>query len=99
MRTKITLIAASLVISSPALAQDYNGFVTLPQYDYSSSDMGWAYAPDRKYSAATVLARLRELCGSNNHYDQYYCARGMKVLKKAYVEYQTRKAAQSAIAQ
>lgn len=97
MRTKITLIAASLVISSPALAQDYNGFVTLPQYDYSSSDMGWAYGPNRTYDAAKVVARLRELCGSNNHYDQYYCARGMKVLKKAYIEYQTRQAAKSAI--
>lgn len=99
MRTKIALIAASLVFSAPALAQDYNGFVTGPQYNYSSSDMSWAYSNDRKYSATTVLARLRELCGSNNHYDQYYCARGMKVLKKAYVEYQTRKAAQAAIAQ
>ncbi len=96
MRIKLCLLTAGLVLSSTASAQTHNGFNTLPEYNLSTSDMSWAYGPDRKErSAAVVLARLRSLCSSTHHYEQYYCARGMKLLNKAYAELKLRKAAES----
>jgi hypothetical protein len=46
-----------------------------------------------------MLAKLRALCSRDHHYDQYYCARGMKVQNKAYVEYKLRKAAETTFAE
>lgn len=96
MRIKAFLLVAGALLSSPTYAQSYNGFVTQPEYDFSSSTMSWAYGADPSYSAARVLARLRDLCASSKRYDQYYCARGMKVLNKAYAEYKLRMAAKAA---
>ncbi len=95
MQFKIGLVIAGLLISTPVSAQTYNGFVTQPTYDFSSTTMSWAYGPSRQ-NADQVLARLRALCSSKHHYDQYYCARGMKVLKKAYAEYKLRMATNAA---
>ena len=99
MRVKIFLLAAGALLSSPTYAQSYNGFVTQPEYDFSSSIMSWAYGPNPATSATKVLARLRYLCGSTKRYDQYYCARGMKVLNKAYAEYKLRMAAKASTAE
>ena len=96
MRGKIFLLAAGALLSSPTYGQSYNGFATQPEYDFSTSNMSWAYGADPSYSAARVLARLRDLCGSTKRYDQYYCKRGMKVLNKAYAEYKLRMAAKAA---
>lgn len=92
MRMKIVVLTLGLILSAPANAQTYNGFVAEPSYDFSSSAMNWAYGPDRDYNATRVLAKLRALCSSDRRNDQYYCARGMKVLKKAYAEYKLRAA-------
>jgi hypothetical protein len=99
MRIKFFVLVTGLLLSSPTNAQTYNGFVAEPSYDFSNTTMSWAYGMDQSYSAAKVLARLRELCGSSRNHDQYYCARGMKVLKKAHAEYQLRLAARAAAAQ
>jgi hypothetical protein len=100
MGIKVGILVVGLLISSPAFSQSYNGFNTLPEYNFASSDMNWAYGPDRQdRNGAVVLARLRALCSSDSHYDQYYCARGMKVLNKAYSEYKIRKAASAVIAE
>jgi hypothetical protein len=99
MRIKTGILAAGLLFSTPVLAQTYNGFVTQPNYDYSTSTMAWSYYPGGSRPNATqVLAQLRARCSSDNHYDQYYCRRGMKVLNKAYAEYKLRKAAETTIA-
>ena len=99
MHIKFGILCAGLMLSSPAYAQSYNGFVAEPSYDYSSTSMSWATALDRNDSPARVLAQLRAMCSSNKRYDQYYCARGIKVLKKAYVEYKLRLEARAAAAQ
>lgn len=90
MKLKIGIAITGMLLSSPSFAQSYNGFVSQPTYDFSASNMTWAYGGDQRQDASQVLAQLRALCSSTNHYDQYYCARGMKVLKKAYAEYKLR---------
>lgn len=95
MQFKVGLVIAGLLLSTPVSAQTYNGFVTQPTYDFSNTTMSWSYGPSRQ-NAAQVLAQLRALCSSKHHYDQYYCARGMKVLNKAYAEYKLRMAAKAA---
>jgi uncharacterized protein (DUF2164 family) len=63
-------------------------------------NLGWLYGHEGlERSAKVVLAKLPALCSSNHHYDQYYYARGMKVLNKAYVEYKLRKAAETTFAE
>jgi hypothetical protein len=100
MRIRTGILAAGLLFSTPVFAQNYNGFVTQPSYDYSTSNMAWSYdAAGSSRSATQVLAQLRARCSSDNHYDQYYCRRGMKVLNKAYAEYKLRKAAESTFAE
>lgn len=99
MRTQYVVLVAGLLLSSPTYAQTYNGFVPEPSYDFSNTTMSWANGTNQSYNAAKVLAWLRELCGSDRRHDQYYCARGMKVLKKAHAEYQLRLAARAAAAQ
>lgn len=99
MRLKTGILAAGLLFSSPVFAQPSYGIVTQPHYDFSTSTMAWSYYPgSNRPSAAVVLAQLRERCSSNNHYDRYYCKRGMKVLNKAYAEYKLRMAAQDSVA-
>jgi hypothetical protein len=99
MRIKTGILAAGLLFSTPVFAQTYNGFVTQPSYDYSTSTMAWSYdSSGSSRSATQVLTQLRARCSSDNHYDQYYCRRGMKVLNKAYAEYKLRKAAESTFA-
>lgn len=98
MKLKIGIAVAGLLLSSPVVAQSYNGFVSQPTYDFSASNMAWAYGGDQRQDAAQVLAQLRALCSSTSHYDQYYCARGMKVLKKAYAEYKLRNASDARVA-
>lgn len=90
MKLKIGIVIAGILLSSPAFAQTYNGFVTQPTYDFTNTTMSWANGTGQRQNAAQVLAQLRALCNSTHHYDQYYCARGMKVLKKAYAEYKLR---------
>lgn len=100
MRFKYAILAAGLMFSAPVFAQNYNGFPQERSYDFSSSNMFWAYDPNGgSRSAAYVLAQLRAACRSDHHYDQYYCRRGMKVLNKAYAEYKLRMAAKNSVAQ
>lgn len=98
MRLKMGILVTGLLLSAPASAQSYNGFVMQPEYNFSSSDMSWSYGGVRQ-SAETVLAQLRARCSSDRQYDQYYCRRGMKVLNKAYAEYKLRKAAEAIAAE
>lgn len=98
MRLKMGILVTGLLLSAPVSAQNYNGFVMQPEYNFSSSDMSWSYGGVRQ-SAETVLAQLRARCDSDRQYDQYYCRRGMKILNKAYAEYKLRKAAKATAAE
>jgi hypothetical protein len=100
MRIALTFAALSLTLAAPSFASA-DSFNSLNwEVSTGSNDLGWMYGPnDRESSAKVVLAKLRALCGSDHHYDQYYCARGMKVLNKAYAEYKLRMAAQNSVAQ
>jgi hypothetical protein len=92
-RTAVLLISMSIV-TSPALASadSFNSMNHEPSTGVDT--MSWMYGPNQKERSATaVLAKLRALCASDHHYDQYFCARGMKVLNKAYTEYKLLQAA------
>ena len=65
MKLKIGIVIAGMMLSPPAFAQTYNGFVTQPTYDFSSSNMSWAYGSDQRQNAAQVLAQLRTLCNNS----------------------------------
>lgn len=100
MHVKLGIVAAGLLFATPVFSQNYNGFVPEPAYNFESTTMSWAYGPNGSRSSATqVLAQLRARCSSDHHYDQYFCARGMKVLRKAHAEYKLRMAAKNSAVQ
>lgn len=100
MRIAIPLAVISMLAATPAFASaDHFNALNRETLSTGINDMGWLYGSgSEERNAAKVLAKLRTLCSSDNHYDQYYCARGMKVLNKAYAEFKLRKAAEAAIA-
>ena len=82
--------------SSAGLANPMvNSFPGDPPYIANPSTYLYEFGPT--YSAREVLAKLRRVCSSNNSTDKRACSRGMAVLKRGYVELQTRRAAESAI--
>lgn len=93
MNIKFSIVSATLIFSAPANAQSYGG---ISQGYESFLPDARDFSEARDYSAPKVLARLRALCSSNKRSDQYYCARGMKVLKEAHAEYQLRLATRDA---
>lgn len=100
MRVVATLLISLSLVASPAFATADSFNSINREMSMGGDNLGWVYGPEgRERSAKVVLAKLRALCSSDHHYDQYYCARGMKVLNKAYVEYKLRKAAESTFAE
>jgi hypothetical protein len=103
-RRKMRVIAAVLislsVVASPAFASADSFNSMNREMSTGGDSLGWVYGPEgRERNAKVVLAKLRALCSSNHHYDQYFCALGMKVLNKAYAEYKIRKAAETTFAE
>ncbi len=93
------IMVAGGMMPSTAFAQSFGNAPAVPQYNFDSSyNLSWTVNYERNQGATAVLATLRKLCSSESSRDQYYCARGMKVLNKAYAEYQLRKVAGAIIA-
>jgi hypothetical protein len=99
MRTFAGLLISFSFATSPALATADSFNSVNREVGASYADMGWSYGPgSEERNAKAVLAKLRALCGSSHHYDQYYCERGMKVFRKAHAEYLARQARTGAVA-
>lgn len=93
------LISLSL-FAGPAFATANSFNSVNREISIGGDNLRWVYGSEgRERPAKVVLAKMRALCSSDHQYDQYYCARGMKVLNKAYVEYKLRKAAETTFAE
>ena len=100
MRVVAPLLISLSLIAAPALATADSFNSINRETSMGGDNLGWVYGPEgRERSGKVVLAKLRALCSSDHHYDQYYCARGMKVLNKAYSEYKLRKVAETTFAE
>jgi hypothetical protein len=94
MHIKFGFLCAALVLSTPAHSQVYSQFAPdASLYPAAVGDFGHSF----KYDAASVAARLRAVCSSRDPFDKTSCARGMRILKKAYAEYKLRAATRSAV--
>jgi hypothetical protein len=96
MHIKFGFLCAALLLSTPAHSQVYNQFA--PNTILYPSVVG-DFGPSFKYDAESVVARLRAVCSSRDPLDKTSCARGMRILKKAYAEYKLRVATRSAVPQ
>ena len=96
MHIKFGFLCAALVLSTPAHSQVYNQFApNASLYAADVRDFGTPF----KYDAESVAARLRAVCSSRDPFDKTSCARGMRILKKAYAEYKLRGATESSVPQ
>lgn len=97
MRVAIGLLAVGLSVSAPAFAQVDTGAYS-GSFAYAGDTMAWSYNPTRLEDRRRVLNQVREVCSSRAYADKVRCSNALAIIKAGYVELQTRRAAESAIA-
>lgn len=99
MRIAIALLAAGLSVSTPAVAQVDTGAYAASS-SYVGDPLAWAYGGETRLQERTrVLNRVREVCSSRSYADKVRCGNALAIIKAGYAELQTRRAAESAIAE
>jgi hypothetical protein len=87
MRVVATLLISLSLVAGSAFATANSLNSVNRETSMGGDNLGWVFGPEgRERSAKVVSAQLRTLCSSDHHYHQYYCARGMKVVNKAYAD-------------